>query len=393
MIEGVLTWAEVDLDAVEFNIRAIQRAIGPAGDIFAVVKANAYGHGAAAVAQAALQAGAKRLAVHRAIEGLDLREAGLQAPILVLGYTPLDGARRVVEARLTPSVVTLDFARALSGLAQELGFPVPVHIKVDTGMNRHGLAPEAMRSFANELRHLPGIFIEGIFTQFSTADWTDRRFALEQLHAFNCVLADLHRDGIAIPLVHAANSAAIFNLPEAHFGGVRPGLAMYGIAPSTQWPLPVELHPALSLKSRVVRVHNISPGGSISYNRSYIADRPLRAALVPVGYGDGFPRSLSDRGWVLIRGQRARILGLVCMDQVIVDVSSIPGVRVDDEVVIIGRQGNEQISVQELADLAGTVPNEILASLSARVVRTYIRKGQQLPQGSELSRPEMIQYG
>ncbi len=298
----------------------------------------------------------------------------------------------IADARLSPSVITLDFARALSKQAQGLGSLIPVHIKVDTGINRHGLMPDELCDFVNELRFLPGIFLEGLFTQFATADWTDQRYAREQLHTFKGVLKNLCANGIKVPLVHAANSAAIFNLPEAHFNAVRPGLSMYGIAPSKEWAPPVDLHPALTLKSRICRVHDIPPGNAISYNRNYIATSPIRAALIPIGYGDGYGRIFSNCGSVLIRGQRARVLGLVCMDQIVVDVTDIPDIQLDDEVVIIGKQGDEAITVQELADLANTIPNELFTSLSSRIIRTYFMDGKPIPTAiSERSHTETPQ--
>ena len=374
MLEGVVTWAEIDLDAIEYNVQSMKRFVGESVEVFAVVKANAYGHGAVPVAQAAVRAGAERLAVHRTIEGLELRKAGLQAPILVMGYTPVDGARLAVEARLTPSVISLEFARELAEQARLAGIRAPYHVKVDTGMSRNGLLPEEVLPFVQAANALPGLLLEGLFTQFATADETDRSFVYQQLSVFNQVLADLRQAGFEIPLVHTANSAAIA-LPETHFGAVRPGLALYGLPPSTEWPAPFDLRPALSLKSRVVRVRDLKPGSSISYGRTSITDRSLRAALAPIGYGDGYPRVFSNCGSVLIRGQRAPVLGRVCMDQVIVDVSHIPGVSMEDEVVIIGKQGNETTSVLDLAEQAGTIQNEILTGLSQRVARLYLRQG------------------
>lgn len=375
-LEGVLTWAEIDLDALAENVRALKRHVGESVEIFAVVKANAYGHGSAQVAKVALEAGATRLAVHRAIEGVELRKAGVEAPILVMGYTPPDGANLVVAWRLTPSLMTLEFARVLSARASAAAVLTPVHVKIDTGMSRYGLMPEEAPQFLQALRQLPGIYLEGVFTHFATADWSDQSHTRQQLEVFKEVLAALHRAGIQPQVVHAANSAATMRLPEAHFNAVRPGIAMYGLEPSGEWRPVFPLKPVLKLKSRVSRVRWLPPGSSVSYGRTYITNRPTLAALVPVGYGDGYHRILSNRGAVLIRGKRAPLIGRICMDQFVVDVTSIEGVQQDDEVVLIGSQGQEMIGAEEVAALAETINYEITTSLLPRVVRVYYRGGQ-----------------
>jgi alanine racemase len=385
MLNGVLTWAEIDLDAIAFNVGQFRRLIGEGISIYAVVKANAYGHGALSVAQAALQAGADRVAVHRLVEALELRQAGVDAPILIMGYTPPDGVPAVVRHRLTPSLISQEFARSLSQQAQAEGVSVPVHIKVDTGMSRYGILPSAVQGFAAELNRLPGIVLEGIFTHFATADWLDQSFTLQQLALFNQVLAELRAAHIEFPLVHAANSAAMLMRPESHFNAVRPGISLYGLPPSAEWPAPFELRPALTLKSRLSRVFELSAGSAVSYGRTFIAPRPMRAALVPVGYGDGYPRALSNRGVVLVGGRRAPVIGRVCMDQFVIDVSDIPSVQQDDEVVLIGRQGEEVISAQDVANLAGTIQNEIVTALSARVVRIYLRAGKPVAMDGKIS--------
>lgn len=375
-LEGVVTWAEIDLEAIADNVRALKSHVGDKVEIFAVVKANAYGHGSPPVARVALEAGATRLAVHRAIEGVELRQAGVQAPILVMGYTPPNGADLVVDWRLTPSLMTLEFARALSARASAVGVMMPVHVKVDTGMSRYGLMPEEALGFLEALRQLPGIYLEGVFTHFATADWSDQCYTHQQLEVFKEVLTTLHQAGIQTPLIHAANSAATMRLPEAHFNAVRPGIAIYGLEPSGEWQPVFPLKPALKLKSRVSRVRWLPPGSGVSYGRTYIINRPTLAALVPVGYGDGYHRILSNRGAVLIRGKRAPIIGRICMDQFVVDVTAIEGVQQDDEVVLIGRQGEEMIRAEDVAALAETINYEVTTSLLPRVVRVYSRGGQ-----------------
>jgi len=373
LLDGIVTWAEIDLDAISHNVQAFKRHVGENVEIMAVVKANAYGHSAVQVAQAALQAGATRLAVHRMIEGIELRQAGIHAPILIMGYTPASGTEQIVEWQLTPSLITLEFAETLSAHAVNKATRIPVHIKVDSGMNRYGLLPPEVPDFAKLIVKLPGLQLEGLFTHFATADWADQTFVIGQLADFNGVVAALQANHIQIPLVHAANSAATMRLPEAHFNAVRIGIAMYGLDPSDEWSPVFEIQPALSMKSRVSRVRNLPAGAGISYGRTAITEKPIQAALVPVGYGDGFHRILSNKGSVLIHGQRAPILGRVCMDQFVVDISEIPGVKQDDEVVVIGRQGDSLIRAEEIGRLAGTINYEVTTSLLPRVKRVYLR--------------------
>jgi alanine racemase len=374
-LDGVVTWAEIDLDAVAFNVGQFRQHIGPGAEVIAVVKANAYGHGAAPVAQAALEAGARRLAVHRATEGVELRQAGINGSVLIMGYTPPSGVEMIVKHRLTPSLITLEFAQALSGRAAAAGVKIPVHVKVDTGMNRYGLLPREAAAFIQALRALPGIMIEGLFTHFATADSLDQTYVRQQLARFKQVLLAVQQSGFQPPLVHACNSAAAMRLPEAHFNAIRIGIAMYGMHPSSEWPPVFKIRPALALKSLVSRVRELPAGVGVSYGRSYVTHQPTRAALAPVGYGDGYHRILSNKGEVLIRGQRAPIIGRVCMDQFVVDINHIPGVLQDDEVVLLGRQGDEEIRAEEVAALAGTINYEVTTSLLPRVVRVYHRAG------------------
>lgn len=371
MPNGIVTWAEVDLTAIAYNVQAFKKHVGEKVEIIAVVKANAYGHGAAAVAKAALQAGATRLAVHRAIEGVQLRRAGIHAPILIMGYTPPEGAEMVVRERLTPSLITMEFAHALASQAEAIGMRVPVHVKVDSGMNRYGLMPEEVVDFLRAIAALPALNLEGLFTHFATADWGDQTYVRQQLDVFQAVLSAARASGFHPPVVHAANSAAAMRLPEAHFDAIRPGIALYGMAPSSEWPPVFEIRPALTLKSTVSRVRLLPAGAAVSYSRTFVTQRPLKAALVPVGYGDGYHRILSNKGSVLIRGQRAPIIGRVCMDQFVVDVSHIENVQQDDEVVLIGAQGQERIAAEEVAGWAETINYEVTTSLTDRVVRIY----------------------
>jgi len=371
-IDGVVTWAEIDLEAIRQNVRSFKRHVGAAVQIYAVVKANAYGHGAVPVAKAALEAGAARLAVHRLTEGIELRQAGLTAPILVMGYTPPAGAQTMVEWDLTPSCITTEFAQALSTQAAAQGKTIPLHVKVDTGMSRYGLFPAEVMPFLTAIAKLPAVSIEGLFTHFATADASDQTWVRQQITTFDQVIASIQASGMDIPIIHAANSATTMKLPQAHYNAVRPGISMYGMNPSSEWEPVFDLHPALTLKSTVSRVRELPTGAGVSYGRTFVTSRPTTAALVPVGYGDGYHRILTNKGVVLVRGKRAPIIGRVCMDQFVVDVTGIPGVQQDDEVVLVGRQGDERISAEEIGRLAGSINYEVTTGLLPRVVRKYI---------------------
>ena len=370
-----LTWAEIDLDAIAHNVRQLKRHIGERVKLTAVVKANAYGHGAVPVARTALENGAERLAVNRVVEGIELRRAGIAAPILILGYSPPWEAEAIVRHDLTPTITEREVALALARAAASQGKTVPVHVKVDTGMGRFGLLPKEVADFAKGLADFPNLRLEGLYTHFATADEADKSHTRRQFGLFLDVLKRLEEAGIKVPIRHAANSAATLDLPETHLDMVRCGIAIYGLYPSAEVSHSVPLKPAMSLKSRVARLRTLPAGSCISYGCTYVTSSPTRVALVPVGYGDGYHRLLSNRGQVLICGRRAPILGRVCMDQFVVDVSDIPGVRLDDEVVVFGRQGEEEISAEEVAAWAQTINYEVVTALMPRVTRVYLRGG------------------
>ena len=371
----ILTWAEVDLDAIASNVRVLKQCAGSDCELMVAVKANAYGHGAVPVSRAALAGGATRLAVSRTDEGIELRRVGLDAPILLLGYTLPGESHAIVEWNLTPTVNSRPQARALSSAAVAQGKQLPIHVKVDTGMSRYGLLPGEALEFVRFLSGLPGLVLEGLYTHFAVADLPDKGFTRYQFQAFQDVVTELEESGVSFPLKHVSNSAATIDLPEMGLSMVRCGIALYGLWPSADVEPAVALRPALSLRSRVARVRTLPPGTSISYGRTYVTDKPTRVALVPAGYGDGYHRILSNRGAVLIRGKRAPILGRVCMDQFVVDVSDIAGVELHDEVVLLGRQGEEHIPAEELARWAETINYEVTTSLLARLTRIYHRHG------------------
>ena len=365
---GRPTWLEVDLEAIAHNVRRVAEMVGPEVTVLAVLKADGYGHGAIRVARTALNNGARYLGVASINEGALLRRSGIAAPILVLGFTPAWQARELVLNDLSATVFDLDVARALSRAAGELNGQVPVHVKVDTGMGRLGLLPDEVVPFVLDLLALPNLRLEGIFTHFSVAD-SDPAYTRWQLDRFREVLAALAQAGVEVPLVHAANSAAILTLPESHFSMVRLGIALYGLHPSDQVRCPPDFRPALAFKTQVAQVKTLPPGSFVSYGNTYQTEGEQRIAVIPVGYADGFRRAPRHWGEVLVRGQRAPIVGRVCMDQTMIDVTRIPDVRQGDEVVLIGEQGGERITAEDVAERLGTINYEVVSEILARVPR------------------------
>jgi alanine racemase len=368
-------WAQIDLDAIAHNVSAIKQHVGERVIVMAVVKANAYGHGAEPVARVALESGASWLAVNRLGEGVALRLAGIHAPILVTGYTPAAGATAAVTHDLRLTVTSLSLAEALSAAVRVAGKPAPVHVKIDTGMGRFGLVPEEAVDFIRALSRMPGLQLEGVYTHFAVAELPDKSYTRRQFALYRAVLAALEGESIPVPMQHVANSAATLDLPEMHLDAVRPGIAIYGLPPSDAVEPAVPLRPALTLKSRVGRVRTLPAGSSISYGRTFVTQRPTPVALVPGGYGDGYMRCNSNRGVVLIHGQRASIRGRVCMDQFVVEITGIEGVKPDDEVVLIGRQGEEVLSAEEVARWGETINYEVVTQLMPRIPRVYLRGG------------------
>ena len=365
---GRPTWLEVDLEAIAHNVRRVVEIVGPAVKVLAVLKADGYGHGTVRVARTALNNGTCCLGVASINEGLILRKAGISAPVLVLGFTPAWQARELVLNGLSATVFDLDVAQALSRAAGQLDSQVKVHIKVDTGMGRLGLLTDDVVPFALALRSLPNLILEGIFTHFSVAD-SDPAYTRSQAGRFRQVLQALSKEGIDLPMVHAANSAAILTHPESHFSMVRLGIAMYGLHPSSQVRCPPDFRPALSFKTEVAQVKDLAPGSYVSYGNTYQTTGWQRIAVLPVGYADGFRRAPRHWGEVLVRGQRAPIVGRVCMDQTMVDVTEIADVRQGDEVVLIGEQGGESITAEEVAERLGTINYEVVSEILARVPR------------------------
>jgi alanine racemase len=366
------TWVEIDLSAIANNTRQVQALVGPQVRVLASLKADAYGHGAIKVARTVLRNGASMLGVATTSEAKPLREAGISAPILVFGYVPPWQMREAIRLGLTVTLYTVESAQALARAAQALDKGVKVHIKVDTGMGRLGIRAEEVGevlALVREILALPNLTLEGIFTHFAMADTYDQTHARMQLARFHRVLEALEREGLRPPLVHAANSAALLSLPEARFDMVRPGVALYGLNPSDEVLLPQEFRPALAFKTSVAQVKVIPAGEAISYGCTFVTKQPARIAVLPVGYADGFRRAPGNWGSVLLHGQEAPLLGRVCMDQCMIDVSHIPQARVGDEVVLIGRQGRAALTAEMVAQRLGTSSYEVVSAILARVPR------------------------
>jgi len=366
------TWVEIDLSAIGNNTRLLKSLVGSQVRLLATLKADAYGHGALKVARTVLHNGAAMLGVATVSEAAPLRKAGINAPILVFGYVPLWQMREAVRLGLTITLYSTEAARALSRAALALGQTVKVHVKIDSGMGRLGIRAEQIDeilALMREITALPGIALEGLYTHFAMADTQDQTHVRMQLARFQHVLQVVEEHQLRPPLVHAANSAATISLPETHFDMVRPGIALYGMDPSMEVRLPAGFRPALSFKTQVAQVKVIPAGECISYGCTYITERPTRVAVLPVGYADGFRRTPRDWGTVLIHGQEAPLLGRVCMDQCIVDVSYIPQARMGDEVVLIGRQGTAVLSAEQVAQRLGTINYEVVSEILARVPR------------------------
>jgi alanine racemase len=363
------TWLQVDLEAIAGNLRLVREIVGERVGVMVVLKADGYGHGAIRIARTALNNGARMLGVACLGEGVVLRQAGIAQPILILGYTPAWQARQAVLNDITAAVFDPDTARAFSQAAGEVGRVARVHVKVDTGMGRLGLLPQQVLPFMQQALALPNLLVEGVFTHFSVADEADKSYTYQQLALFQDVIDRLRQAGISIPIVHAANSAAILSVPEARFDMVRLGIALYGLAPSQDTSLPPGFRPALSFKTRVAQVKRLPPGSFVSYGNTYQTQGEETIAVIPVGYADGFRRAPAHWGRVLVREQYAPIVGRVCMDQTMIDVTHIPGVRQGDEVVLIGRQGQAAITVEEVAARLGTINYEVISEILARVPR------------------------
>ena len=367
-------YAEVDLAAIGHNIAEVRRNVGDEVKICAVIKADAYGHGAVAVGRYLEE---KRAADYFAVatvdEAVELREAGIRTPIIILSYVSPSRYGEVVRYDVTQTVYTLETARLLAEEAGRQGVTAKAHVALDTGMSRIGFAVN--ESSADDIRAislLPHLELEGMFTHFSCADMTDKSYSRMQMAKYDSMCEMLDRRGVVIPLKHICNSAGIMEFDSHRFQMVRSGIITYGLYPSEEVDkTALDLRPAMSFRSHVVNVHTAPAGVGVSYGATFVTKEPTRIATVSVGYADGYPRALSNKGRVLIHGQFAPVLGRVCMDQIMVDVSHIDDVRVEDVVTLFGRDGDNCIPVEEPAELSASFNYEFVCSLSRRVTRIY----------------------
>lgn len=366
-------WAEVDLGRVRRNVRNLKALLAPGTMLLAVVKADGYGHGAVAVAGAAIAGGADWLGVARVHEGEALRAAGVAAPILLLAEPPAGSVRTAVAMDLVPTLYSIGTARCFAAAAGEAGRQIPVQVKVDTGMHRYGLAPDDVGAFIEALSGIHALRVQGIWSHFAVAEDVLNPYTTRQFECFSGVLAGLGPAGCGLTR-HLANSAGLMTFPGAHFDMVRTGIAVYGIHPSPDLADRVDLQPALSLKSRVGFTKVLARGDSLSYGQRYVMPEEGMVATIPCGYADGVRRGLTNTGDVLIGGRRFRIAGTVTMDHIMVDTGSVPVTR-GDEVVILGRQGAEEITAHEIAAHLSTIPYEVVCGIGARVPRVYTDTG------------------
>lgn len=372
-------YVTVNLDAIVSNMRHMKANLAEQTKVMGVIKTDGYGHGAVPIA--------------RQLENLDfvfgyavatpeeaglLRRAGIKKPILILGYTFPYCYEKLVEEQIRPAVFRYDALSALGETAARMGKTLPIHIKVDTGMNRIGIRPdETGLAFVQKALETSGITVEGIFTHFARADETDKTAAKQQLVKFQNFCKEIQEKlGVRIPIQHCSNSAGIVEMRDANMDMVRAGITLYGLWPSDEVRQDiVELTPALSWYTHISYIKEVEPGNAVSYGGTYTVEKPMRIATIPVGYGDGYPRGLSNKGYVLINGKRASILGRVCMDQFMVDVTQIPEAKEGALVTLIGRDGEEQITMEELGDLSGRFNYELACDIGKRIPRVYLEKG------------------
>lgn len=366
--------ADIDLDAVLYNMESMHKKLKPGTKIAAVVKADGYGHGAVEISRVL-----ENLpylwgyAVATSNEAMQLVEAGRKKPIIILGLSFPEQFEEIVENDLRPAVCTYETAQALSDIAAEKNKVCRIHIKVDTGMSRIGfqVTPESADMVAR-ISKLPNIMIEGIFTHFARADELSKAPAYEQFKQFEKMIAMVEEKGVQIPLKHCSNSAGIVEIPECNMDMVRAGITLYGLWPSEEVDkTKISLKPVMSLRSRVAYVKELLPGRQISYGGTFTVKKKMTVATVPVGYGDGYARGLSNKGWVLIKGQKAPICGRVCMDQCMVDVTDIPGVKIGDTVTLLGKDADEEITMEQLGELSGRFNYEFACLITPRVPRIY----------------------
>jgi len=369
-------WAEINLDNLVSNVKEIRNLIGDK-ELIAVVKADGYGHGAVEIASTLIQEGVDRLAVSMLSEASELRSSGIKEPILILGFTPPGEFEKLIELDIEQTIYDLDMAILLSEAAVKLGKIGLIHIKVDTGMGRIGFLPnEDSISTILKIAKLKALKIKGVFSHFSTADELDKTYSKGQIEKFNWFINRLKEEGVDIELKHLSNSAGIMDIKEAYYNAVRAGIILYGYYPSKEVRRErLKLKPVLALKANIVHIKEVKAGEYISYGRKYRTPEMRIIATLPVGYADGYLRKLTNKAYVIVKGYKAPVVGTICMDQCMIDVTDIPDLKVGDEVILIGAEGKLHFTAEDMADMLGTISYEVICGISKRVPRVYMENG------------------
>ncbi len=366
-------YLEINLKDLASNLKNIKRKLGDGVELLAVVKANGYGHGAYEVSRSTLKNGASSLGVAFLEEGIELREKGIKAPILILCPEFYGRERKIIEYDLQSAITDLDFVRALSSEAEKQNKIAEIFLKIDTGMRRYGIEPSLVLDFVRRMKKLKNIKLKGIMSQFSTTEEKDKDFAKKQLSLFKKTVKQVEEFNGGKLIRSIANSGAVLELPQSYFDQVRVGILMYGIYPSEKLSKRVEVNPVMSLKSKIIQIKEVDKGTPVGYGRSFITKRKTKIGTIPLGYADGYPRLLSNRGEVLIKGKRAPIIGRVCMDAFMVDLTSIPEVKIGEEVILLGKQGKEKIEAEQIGKWAESFSYEIVSRMGKRLPRVYVK--------------------
>ncbi len=376
------TWAQISLNRIEHNFLEIRQQLKEGTKLCCVIKADAYGHGALELAELYEKLGADFFAVSNLEEALQLRIGGIALPILILGYTPAEYAGELAENNISQAILSLDYARELSESAKKLGVTVKSHIKIDTGMSRIGIMCQNIdrdntKNDVMEILRLDNLNIEGIFTHFAVSDEKEegREYTLHQIECFNYVIDILKENGVDTDKIikHCSNSAAIMDYQEVNMDMVRAGIILYGLSPSSKLKGQLALKPAMEIKSVIAHIKEIEPGTTVSYGRTFEADKKMKIATVPIGYADGYIRNLASDAFMLIKGRKAKVVGRICMDQCMIDITDIENVNVGDTVTVVGRSGSEEISMDDVAAWTGTINYEVVCLVGKRVPRVYVR--------------------
>jgi alanine racemase len=370
-------WAEINLDNLKNNMREVRR-ITKSKEIIAVIKADGYGHGALEIAPTLLENGATRIAVAVVTEAVELRKGGIACPIMVLGYTPATLVGDLIEFDIEQTVYSYDLASEISKAAGKAGKVAKIHIAVDTGMGRIGFLPnEESLEEVYKISKLPNILLQGIFSHFATADETNKEYSSIQIEKFNWFYNNLILRGIVINMRHISNSAAIIDLPQAHFDAVRSGIVLYGYYPSNQvLKEKITLKPVMTLKANIIHIKKLSASEFISYGRTFMTQRESVIATIPIGYADGYPRALSNKAMVIVNDKLVPVVGRICMDQCMIDITGIKDIKIGDEVILMGESESNRFNGDDIAKLIGTINYEVTCMISKRVPRVYIKDGE-----------------